>query len=107
MNLTSLLADHRGRRLRFPAGVAIVLAAGAGLAFGGSKPSTADLQTGPITVEARPIAGFDRQKHEETRFGKLTWRGGCLLTFSSNSSTSLSVMAPANSLGSVMVTARR
>jgi hypothetical protein len=80
LNLRSLLADHRGRRLRFPAGVAIVLAAGAGLAFGGTKPSTADLQAGPIAVEARSISGFDRLKRDETRFGRLTWRGGLVLT---------------------------
>ena len=55
-------------------------AAGAGLAFGGTKPSTVDLQTGPITVEARPDRGFDRLKRDETRFGKLTWRGGLVLT---------------------------
>ncbi len=41
------------------------------------------------------------------RRGRAPRRGGCALAFSSNSSTSLSVMAPANSLGSVMVTARR
>jgi hypothetical protein len=80
LNFRSLLADHRGRRLRFPAGIVIVLAAGAGLAFGGTKPSTADLQTGPITVDARPISGFDRLKRDETRFGRLTWRGGLVLT---------------------------
>ncbi len=80
MNFRGLLADHRGRRLRFPVGVAIVLAAGAGLAFGGTKPSTVDLQTGPITVDARPIAAFDRLKRDETRFGKLNWRGGLVLT---------------------------
>lgn len=80
MKFRQLLAEHRGRRLRFPAGVAIVLAAGAGLAFGGTKPSTADLQTGPITVDARPISGFDRLKGDETRFGRLTWRGGLVLT---------------------------
>ncbi len=72
--------SHRGRRLRFPVGVALILAAGAGLALGGSKPSTADLETGPITVDARPIGGFDRLKREATRFGRLTWRGGLVLT---------------------------
>ena len=65
MSVREFVANHRGRRLRFPAGVALILAAGAGLAFGGSKPSTADLETGPITVEARPIAGFDRLKRDD------------------------------------------
>lgn len=79
MSLREFLKTHRGRRLRLPAGVAILVAAGAGMAFGG-KPSTADLVTGPITVEARPLAGFDRVKRDERRFGKLTWRGGLVLT---------------------------
>lgn len=79
MSLRHFLSTHHGRRLRFPAGIALVLAAGAGIALGGSKPSITDLQTGPITVEARPIAGFDRLKREATRFGKLTWRGGLVL----------------------------
>jgi len=80
LNLRDVLVAHRGRRLRFPAGIAVVLAAGAGIALGGTKPSTTDLQTGPIVVEARAIAGFDRLKREATRFGKLTWRGGLVLT---------------------------
>jgi hypothetical protein len=80
LSLRTFVANHRGRRLRFPVSVAVVLAAGAGIAFGGSKPSTTDLQTGPITVEARPLVGFDRLKRDETRFGKLNWRGGLVLT---------------------------
>jgi hypothetical protein len=80
LSVLEFVAKHRGRRLRFPAGVALILAAGAGLAFGGSKPSTADLETGPITVEARPSGGFDRLKRDATRFGRLTWRGGLVLT---------------------------
>lgn len=71
---------HRGRRLRFPVGVVVILAAGAGIALGGSKPSTEDLVTGPIAVDAKPIAHFDRLRPSETRFGKLTWRGGLVLT---------------------------
>lgn len=80
MSARPLLGNHRGRRLRLPIGFAIVLAAGAGIAFGDSKPSTVNLATAPITVDARPLAGFDRLKREETRFGKLTWRGGLVLT---------------------------
>ena len=80
MSVRDFLMAHRGRRLRFPAGIAVVLAAGAGFALGGTKPSNTDLQTGPIVVEARPIAGFDRLKRDVTRFGKLTWRGGLVLT---------------------------
>lgn len=70
----------RGRGLLFPAIAAAVVAVGAGIALGGTKPSTSELQTGPIVVDAQPIAGFDREKREETRFGKLTWRGGLVLT---------------------------
>lgn len=79
MSLRQFFKSHRGRRLRLPAGAAFLLAVGAGMAFGG-KPSTTDLVTGPITVDARPLAGFDRVNKEERRFGKLTWRGGLVLT---------------------------
>lgn len=77
MNLRAFFKSHRGRRLRRPLGAAIV---GAGVAFGGGKPSTADLVTGRITVEAKPLPGFDRVKTDERHFGKLTWRGGLVLT---------------------------
>jgi len=39
-----------------------------------------DLVTGPITVDAKPLAGFDRIARDKTKFGKLTWRGGLVLT---------------------------
>lgn len=80
MSKRAFLGGHRGRRLRFPVGVAVILAAGAGIAFGGGKPSTENLITGPIAVDARPLANFDRLHPNETRFGKLTWRGGLVLT---------------------------
>lgn len=80
MTLRQFLASHRGRRLRFPALVALIAALGAPLAFGGGKPSTADLKTGPITIEAAPLPDFDRLKRDETRFGKLAYRGGLVLT---------------------------
>ncbi len=80
MSLREFLKSHRGRRLRRPASVALLLAVGAGIAMGGSKPSTADLKTGPVTVEAKPLANFDRLKRDETRFGKLAFRGGVELT---------------------------
>ena len=82
MKLRSVVGEHRGRRLRFPAGIAVVMVVGAGVALGGSKPSTVDLQTGPITVEARALASFDPTKPDEKRFGRLTWRGGVVLTSS-------------------------
>ena len=61
-----------------------VVALGA-LAFGGSlaladpKPA-ADNVSEPITVEARPIAAFDKADSAKTHFGKLKWRGGLVLT---------------------------
>lgn len=47
---------------------------------GGSKPSTIGVRVEPIEVQARPIAAFDKLDLEKTRFGKLTWRGGLVLT---------------------------
>lgn len=80
MSVREFLASHRGRGLRFPAIAAVIAAAGATFALGGTKPSNDALESGPIVVEAKPLAGFDRLKREETRFGKLTWRGGMVLT---------------------------
>ena len=80
MSERKFLRGHRGRRLRFPIGFAVILAAGAGIALGGSKPSTEDLVTAPIAVDAKPIPHFDRLQPNATRFGKLTWRGGLVLT---------------------------
>ena len=83
MSVREFVRSHRGRRLRLPAGVALLVAIGAGVALGSGKPSMADVTTGPITVEARPLPGFDRVDRQQRRFGKLTWRGGLVLTSSS------------------------
>jgi hypothetical protein len=76
--------DGVDRRKWFARGGVLALSFGAltaaGIAVGGTKPSTADLRLEPIDVVARPIAAFDRRRPEETRFGKLTWRGGLVLT---------------------------
>lgn len=80
MSIAAFLKSHRGRRLRLPVGLALIAAIGAGMAYGKGKPSTANLVTGPITVEAKPLAGFDRVAREKTKFGKLSWRGGLVLT---------------------------
>ncbi|MCZ7593765.1 MAG: hypothetical protein M5U16_01740 [Hyphomicrobium sp.] len=80
MSARVLRGKQQGRRLRFAAIAALVIAAGAGMALGDNKPSTTDLRTGPIDVEARALAGFDRLDREKTQFGKLTWRGGLVLT---------------------------
>jgi hypothetical protein len=80
LSVREFLKSHRGRRLRLPAGVALIAAIGAGMAYGAGKPSMVDVVTGPIAIEAKPIAGFDRTARDKTKFGKLTWRGGVVLT---------------------------
>jgi hypothetical protein len=50
------------------------------LASADPKPDTSGLAVEPIDVEARPLAGFDRLDAARTRFGKLEWRGGLVLT---------------------------
>ena len=50
------------------------------LAFGSTKPSSVHLRVAPIAVIATPIAAFDRIDAEKSRFGRLTWRGGLVLT---------------------------
>ena len=81
LSVRDIVAKHRGRRLRFPAGVALILAAGAGLAFGGSKPSTADLRN---RADHRRGAAHRRLRPAQARCRRgsadLTWRGGLVLT---------------------------
>jgi len=57
-----------------------VAALGARLALGGSEASSARARTEQIVIEAQPIAAFDKMDPAKTRFGKLTWRGGLVLT---------------------------
>ncbi len=69
---------------RVPTGAAFVLAgfvaAGSSIALGESKPSKSGSDVETIKVVAHPIAAFDREDAGKTRFGKLTWRGGLVLT---------------------------
>ncbi|PPD31010.1 MAG: hypothetical protein CTY20_01185 [Hyphomicrobium sp.] len=44
------------------------------------KPETIDLEAEPIDIAARPIATFDKGNASKTRFGRLEWRGGLVLT---------------------------
>ncbi len=60
--------------------LALACIAVAGIALGDSKPSTREVQVEPIAVDALPIAAFDKAAPEKTRFGKLVWRGGLVLT---------------------------
>jgi hypothetical protein len=43
------------------------------------KPESGEVPE-TITVEARPIASFDRVEPGKTHFGKLKWLGGLVLT---------------------------
>ena len=47
-------------------------------AFG--KQTTAELQDQAITVEARAIPHFEKAMPDKTRFGKLEWRGGLIVS---------------------------
>jgi hypothetical protein len=65
---------------RFVSAVTLgVLAFGGSLALADPKPA-ADKASEPITVEARPIAAFDKADSAKIHFGKLKWRGGLVLT---------------------------
>ncbi len=44
------------------------------------KPDTADAEIEPIDVKATPLAGFEKLLPYKTRFGRLEWRGGLVLT---------------------------
>lgn len=79
------------RWVAFFAGGAVL--AGAGMALGGSKPSPDSIRSGPIEVHAAPIAAFDKMNPDKVRFGKLTWRGGLVLTSASASFGGLSGLA--------------
>lgn len=51
-----------------------------GLALAQLKPDTTVLKVQPIEISATPIPAFDHADPKKTRFGKLTWRGGLVLT---------------------------
>jgi len=48
------------------------------------KPDTIDLAVEKIEVEARRVTGFTKSNRAATRFGKLEWRGGLVLTSKSS-----------------------
>ena len=48
-----------------------------------SKPDTRDAGIQTIDVTAKPLAGFEKLLPSKTRFGRLEWRGGFVLTSSS------------------------
>jgi hypothetical protein len=65
---------------RFGLAIATLLVAASGGALSDPKPSSLDVQLEPIVVHARRLTAFDRRAPEKVRFGKLTWRGGLVLT---------------------------
>lgn len=44
------------------------------------KPDTLDLEAEPIDITAKSISAFDKGNASKTRFGRLEWRGGLVLT---------------------------
>ncbi|MBL8566070.1 MAG: esterase-like activity of phytase family protein [Hyphomicrobiaceae bacterium] len=89
------MSPQSGDRTRWPAGRAtlgklVALAmlapfAAIGLVKGAAayvKPSAADIEAEAIEIAARPITSFSRVT-SDTRFGKLEFRGGLVLTSSS------------------------
>ena len=57
-----------------------VLATTCGLAIAAVKPSPKGLGETAIDVRATPIESFDRTGNGATRFGRLEWRGGLILS---------------------------
>ncbi|MGQ0673286.1 MAG: esterase-like activity of phytase family protein [Hyphomicrobium sp.] len=71
-----------GWKRRLGVGVTAVAVAG-GIALAEGKPDPRSLKPQSITIEARALAGFDKEKPEQRRFGKLEWVGGLVLTSAS------------------------
>lgn len=72
-------------RLRHRAVVPGVLAVIALVALGTfalAKPDASRLQVGPLEINAAAIAHFDKARPGQSRFGKLEFRGGLILTSS-------------------------
>lgn len=82
----------RGKRRWALAALGGALVVGAGFALGQSKPAVPE-KIEAVEVHATPIAAFDKTDTERTRFGKLTWRGGLVLTSTSPSFGGFSALA--------------
>jgi hypothetical protein len=65
---------------RFGLALVTLLVAASSGALSDPKPSPLDVQLEPIVVNARRLTAFDRSAPEKVHFGKLTWRGGLVLT---------------------------
>ncbi len=80
----------RGRRLY--AGLAIIFALSV-VSLARTKPDPGISEARAIAVTARPITAFDSAHPEVTRFGKLLFRGGLVLTSSSGAFGGWSALA--------------
>ncbi len=80
----------RGRRLYAGLGIAVALSVAA---LAKSKPDPGIAEARAIEVIARPIIAFEPRHPEVTRFGKLEFRGGLVLTSSSSAFGGWSALA--------------
>ncbi len=77
--LQAYARPRRGWRRFIAAGLTTLMIAG-GLAVAQIKPDTSALDLAPIKIAAVPITSFDRTDSQKTKFGKLTFRGGLVLS---------------------------
>jgi hypothetical protein len=77
--LKAAMGPGRGWK-RLAGAAALGLAGFGGLALAQLKPDTTALKVQLLAVSATPIASFDRENPAKSNFGKLTWRGGLVLT---------------------------
>lgn len=65
-------------------GVAVVLAVAAAVTSvplrAQFKPDTGEAEIEPIDIASTPLAGFEKAVPSKTRFGRLEWRGGLVLS---------------------------
>lgn len=79
LTLFAWLGPGRGRKRATVALIAATVIT-AGFAVADQKPDTRDLQVEGIEISSRPIAHFSRENPSQTKFGRLEWRGGLVLT---------------------------
>lgn len=80
--LATLLGPTGGWKRRVAVLLTAVGVAG-GLALAEGKPGITGLKPQAVSVEAVRLEGFDKANRQTTRFGRLEWRGGVVLTSSS------------------------
>jgi hypothetical protein len=62
------------------AAVACLTLLSPGIALAQGKPDTSRLAVQPIEIRAEPIRSFDKEGPGRTRYGRLEWRGGLVLS---------------------------